>query len=143
MSTAPVLLPCPFCGGEAHISTRMDEDIWSHNTVPYTTVTCGDCDIGTNSTCEGWDPTAQEAWNRRDGANADVSAYIASLVAERDALAMALNRLLTWLRPAGAKTPSTRRATHTTPLARLCQRRSRHEPRSPQRCRLQSSAERL
>jgi hypothetical protein len=65
MSTAPVLLPCPFCGGEAHISTRMDEDIWSHNTVPYTTVTCGDCDIGTNSTCEGWDPTAQEAWNRR------------------------------------------------------------------------------
>lgn len=59
------LKPCPFCGGDAHVGTRMDEDIWSHNTVPYTQVACGDCEIGTDWTCEGWEPTAQEAWNRR------------------------------------------------------------------------------
>jgi hypothetical protein len=90
VSDQTTLAPCPFCGGEAQISTCMDEDIWSHNAVPYTTVACGDCGIGTDSTCEGWEPTAQEAWNRRDGANPDVSNYIASLVAERDALRQAL-----------------------------------------------------
>jgi hypothetical protein len=99
VSDQTTLAPCPFCGGEAQISTCMDEDIWSHNAVPYTTVACGDCGIGTDSTCEGWEPTAQEAWNRRDGANPDVSNYIASLVAERDELAASRRALAEALQP--------------------------------------------
>lgn len=59
------LLPCPFCGGEAEISTHMDESIWSHETVPYTKVACRECEIGTEYRCQGWEPTALEEWNRR------------------------------------------------------------------------------
>lgn len=59
------LLPCPFCGGEAVRSKTMDESIWSHETVPYHKVYCPECEIGTEYRCEGWDPTAEEAWNTR------------------------------------------------------------------------------
>lgn len=59
------LLPCPFCGGEAKRAKTMDESLWSHDTVPYHKVYCPECEIGTEYRCEGWDPTADEAWNRR------------------------------------------------------------------------------
>lgn len=59
------LKPCPFCGGAAKVSVMRDESIWSHEIVPYTKVECGDCGIGTDYLCEGWEPTAQEAWNTR------------------------------------------------------------------------------
>lgn len=58
------LLPCPFCGGEATISTKHDEDIWSHNIVPWTYVGCRECEFEM-VTCEGVEPSAQAMWNRR------------------------------------------------------------------------------
>jgi len=63
------LLPCPFCGSEAYLSKTMDESLWSHATVPYYKVQCGDCEIGTGYVCEGHDPSAIEAWNRRAAAS--------------------------------------------------------------------------
>ena len=59
------LKPCPFCGGAAKVSVMRDESIWSHEIVPYTKVECEDCGIGTDYLCEGWERTAQEAWNTR------------------------------------------------------------------------------
>jgi len=59
------LLSCPFCGGEPKKEEQMDEDIWSHNTVPWRRVGCDQCEIWTNWTCEGSDPSETEAWNRR------------------------------------------------------------------------------
>jgi len=60
------LKPCPFCGGEAKRSKTMDESLWSHATVPYHKVYCPTCEIGTEYLCEGYEPTADEAWNRRE-----------------------------------------------------------------------------
>ena len=59
------LLPCPFCGGEPTHDATHDEDIWSHNTVPWRRVRCHQCEIGTDYVCEGYEPTEVEAWNRR------------------------------------------------------------------------------
>jgi len=59
------LLCCPFCGGEPKKEEQMDEDIWSHNTVPWRRVGCNQCEIWTNWTCEDFDPSETEAWNRR------------------------------------------------------------------------------
>jgi len=58
------LLPCPFCGGEAQLQERMDEDLWSHNIVEWSNVKCSHCD------CEMDDwPShyrdAINAWNTR------------------------------------------------------------------------------
>ncbi|SOY65610.1 putative Restriction alleviation and modification enhancement protein [Cupriavidus phytorum] len=61
------LKPCPFCGSSPEVTTTMDEDIWSHNTVPWTRVECSQCEIGTGFRCEGFEPSAIEAWNQRAG----------------------------------------------------------------------------
>lgn len=63
----PTLLPCPFCGGAPSHGKTMDEDIWSHNTVPWMRVRCSECEIGTDYVCEGYEPSEVEAWNRRSG----------------------------------------------------------------------------
>lgn len=58
------LLPCPFCGGIPVESYRMDEDLWTHNTVEWRGVHCSNCDVGFS-----WPPDAEqsalEQWNRR------------------------------------------------------------------------------
>lgn len=59
------LKPCPFCGGEARVSVKKAESLWSRAVVPYTKVECGDCEIGTPFLCKGWEPTPQDAWNKR------------------------------------------------------------------------------
>jgi len=64
--TVPVeLLPCPFCGEDPDISTRMDEDLWSKNIVMWTLVSCANCDIGFE-----WPPGADAVaqWNNRAAA---------------------------------------------------------------------------
>jgi Lar family restriction alleviation protein len=58
------LLPCPFCGGEASVSTYETESLWSHNIVTYTRVGCSECDIAFN-TEPGYEVEAPEAWNTR------------------------------------------------------------------------------
>ena len=53
------LLPCPFCGGEAHF--EMDDDRWEW-------VECGSCGMQGNrsaSLMEDCKPKLAEAWNRR------------------------------------------------------------------------------
>lgn len=66
--TAPsikeALKPCPFCGGEPDIRTRMDEDIWTHNIVKWTGVHCAECGIGFEWP-PGAEPDAAEQWNTR------------------------------------------------------------------------------
>ncbi|MDM0072082.1 Lar family restriction alleviation protein [Variovorax sp. J31P207] len=62
------LAPCPFCGGDACRAKTMDESLWSHATVPYYKVYCPECNIGTDYLCEGYEPTAEEAWNNRAAA---------------------------------------------------------------------------
>jgi len=63
--TLPELLPCPFCGGEPEHEEHTDESLWSHNTVPWRSVRCSTCEIGTRSICEGARPNECEAWNAR------------------------------------------------------------------------------
>lgn len=65
MSKIKKLKPCPFCGGEATLKKTMDEDLWSHNIVPYYKVGCSECEIWTEFTCKGYEPSAQETWNKR------------------------------------------------------------------------------
>ena len=76
---AVALLPCPFCGGEAAVSTQYDEDIWSHNSVEWTSVRCSGHDYDaegtpcaeptvswpTHATNEQGVTLAVAAWNRR------------------------------------------------------------------------------
>jgi Lar family restriction alleviation protein len=62
------LKPCPFCGSEANIQSRMDEDIWSHDTVKWVRVQCGGCDVETPE----WPESVAEdevyaVWNSRVG----------------------------------------------------------------------------
>lgn len=56
--------PCPFCGDEPSISTRMDEDIWTHNIVEWTHVSCAECGIHFEWP-PGADPDAVAQWNTR------------------------------------------------------------------------------
>lgn len=56
---------CPFCGEQAEHETCMDESLWSHETVPYGRVGCGQCRIWTDWTCEGYEPNEYDAWNHR------------------------------------------------------------------------------
>ena len=67
MSNTPSLLPCPFCGCKAAASVNKDESLWSHDVVDWTRVHCtnDDCNAQTDSTCEGYEPSAVEVWNRR------------------------------------------------------------------------------
>lgn len=58
------LKPCPFCGGEAYETTRDDEDIWTHNIVPWTQVGCWECNFFFEGP-PGIEPTPAEHWNTR------------------------------------------------------------------------------
>jgi hypothetical protein len=69
MSTEPnereALLPCPFCGSAAEVQRHLGEDMWSHNVVTWTTVSCTECECQTRATCPGWEPEAVDAWQAR------------------------------------------------------------------------------
>lgn len=82
------LEPCPFCGGEASVSTYETESLWSHDIVTYTRVGCDECEISF-STEPGYDLEAPEAWNRRVTA-ASAQAAIDAEKARADRLAKAL-----------------------------------------------------
>lgn len=60
------LKPCPFCGGDAILSHRLDEDIWTHNTVKWYKIECSGCDVKTKDWPEsGAEEEVIEVWNRR------------------------------------------------------------------------------
>ena len=67
MSNTPSLLPCPFCGCKAVASINKGESLWSHDVVDWTRVHCtnDECNTQTEATCEGYEPSAIEVWNRR------------------------------------------------------------------------------
>ena len=67
MSNTPSLLPCPFCGCKAVASINKGESLWSHDVVDWTRVHCtnDECNAQTEATCEGYEPSAIEVWNRR------------------------------------------------------------------------------
>ena len=67
MSNTPSLLPCPFCGCKAVASINKGESLWSHDVVDWTRVHCtnDECNAQTEATCEGYEPSAVEVWNRR------------------------------------------------------------------------------
>ena len=67
MTEPTELLPCPFCGSKAVASVNRDESLWSHGVVDWTRVHCtnDDCNAQTEATCEGYEPSAIEVWNRR------------------------------------------------------------------------------
>ena len=59
------LKPCPFCGGEASASSRMDEDLSTHNQVEWKKVGCDSCEVYFEIP-DGYDcGTAAEQWNTR------------------------------------------------------------------------------
>jgi Lar family restriction alleviation protein len=58
------LKPCPFCGGKADVSKRMDEDLWSHDQVEWTECGCIDCGIYF-AWPPGAEPDAIAQWNTR------------------------------------------------------------------------------
>ena len=61
------LMPCPFCGCKAVASINKGESLWSHDVVDWTRVHCtnDECNAQTEATCEGYEPSAIEVWNRR------------------------------------------------------------------------------
>ena len=67
MTEPTELLPCPFCGSKATASVNKGESLWSHDVVDWTRVHCAndDCNVQTEATCEGYEPSAIEVWNRR------------------------------------------------------------------------------
>ena len=67
MSNTPSLLPCPFCGCKAVASINKGESLWNHDMVDWTRVHCtnDECNAQTEATCEGYEPSAIEVWNRR------------------------------------------------------------------------------
>ena len=67
MTDALELLPCPFCGGEAEVRERMDENIWDHSTVKWVSIGCSeiDCEIHGFDWPEDAEPNAADLWNTR------------------------------------------------------------------------------
>ena len=67
MNNTQSLLPCPFCGCKAVASINKGESLWSHDVVDWTRVHCtnDECNAQTEPTCEGYEPSAIEVWNRR------------------------------------------------------------------------------
>ena len=57
------MLPCPFCGDEAHHSVRRDESLWSHNIVDWHYIECRCCEIEMHQ-CDGYDEVLSR-WNTR------------------------------------------------------------------------------
>jgi hypothetical protein len=100
VSDQTTLAACPFCGGN-NISAG---EVAGQGLVndDCTQTACMDCGaLGPEAPLDGGpdygDELSSAAWNRRASANGDVSAYIASLVAERDELREALTGLLSLL----------------------------------------------
>lgn len=63
------LLPCPFCGGDATVRERLDENIWDHSTVTWLSVRCSNCDVifdwpKCHQEIDG-EPYAVTQWNAR------------------------------------------------------------------------------
>ena len=69
------LKPCPFCGSAASLSTRVDEDLCTHNMVEWTEVRCGGCAVSFEWPTHGYHdqdqdpsiPLAVYEWQTRDG----------------------------------------------------------------------------
>jgi hypothetical protein len=61
------LKSCPFCGSKAVASINKSESLWSHDIVDWTQVHCtnDDCNAQSEPTCDGYEPSAIEVWNRR------------------------------------------------------------------------------
>lgn len=60
------LKPCPFCGAEPYFDAYIDEDISTHNMVPYYNIYCGECDCASISMPDGYEGgDAEDIWNRR------------------------------------------------------------------------------
>jgi hypothetical protein len=100
------LKPCPFCGGEAGISSHMDESIWSHNIVPWTKVECSECEIGTPYRCKGWEPTPEEEWNTRSPAAQKEGEAVPDGVQAPEPVREALTQLVAVLREYGTFPPN-------------------------------------
>jgi hypothetical protein len=78
------LKPCPFCGGEALLSLREDESLWSHDNAVFAQVECGNCDACGGDCCD--DPLGEEAshaWNTRPDLSAAL-AKVEELTKDRD-----------------------------------------------------------
>lgn len=59
------LKPCPFCGDVAHQSSRMGEDLATHDIVEWKSVGCNSCGIFFEIP-DGYDcGSAEEMWNKR------------------------------------------------------------------------------
>ncbi len=90
------LLPCPFCGASAQISTRTDECIWSHDQVEWTAVSCSggpdfDCfqpsvDWPTSATDDHGTQLSISQWNRRATPAAEKHAALEQYCLCRDAI---------------------------------------------------------
>jgi hypothetical protein len=100
VSDQTTLAACPFCGG-TNISAG---EVAGQGLVndDCTQTACMDCGaLGPEAPLDGGpdygDELSSAAWNRRASANGDVSAYIASLVAELNALKADAERYR-WLR---------------------------------------------
>lgn len=82
---ADELKPCPFCGGEASASSRMDEDLSTHNQVEWKNVGCDNCEVYFEIP-DGYDcGTAGEQWNTRPAPKAD-SALVGELAYHAETL---------------------------------------------------------
>lgn len=66
MSDTQKPLPCPFCSAAPHVSSRMDEDLATHDQVVWHSVQCVNCGMASVEIPNGYDGgTATERWNRR------------------------------------------------------------------------------
>ena len=77
---------CPFCAGEAFLSKRQDESLWSHEIVWWAQVSCRECDAQGGWVCE--DPQGEqaiEAWNKRAVLPARKNTPIEALIAQYEA----------------------------------------------------------
>jgi len=70
VAEVPVLLLCPFCGGEPSLHTSKGESLWSHEIVGWARVSCPDCDASGGNYCDDGELSAAsqatEAWNMRE-----------------------------------------------------------------------------
>jgi hypothetical protein len=104
VSDQTTLAACPFCGGKGFWQSEHDDDGFG----VFWAIRCDGCGNGTQqhyvsngNDCPQFRAEVRGAWNRRASANPDVSAYIASLAAERDELREALAALVDVISAAG------------------------------------------
>ena len=58
------LLPCPFCGGDAMLTSYKDESLWTHDQVDWFRVDCCECDLESPPVCMGMQE-AIDYWQKR------------------------------------------------------------------------------